>query len=441
MLSHEDNELLTRTGPGTPMGDLIRRYWIPVVESKELLPGGRVKRVQLLGERLIVFRGRSGRAGLIGEFCPHRSASLYYGRVEDAGMRCAYHGWKFGLDGQCQEMPSEPPESSFASKVQTTAYPCVEAGGVVFAYMGPERTPPPLPELEWTLLPAGHTFTSRRVQECNWFQALEGGIDSSHISFLHAPIDHRNSEVTQDMDRVSFGVGAAVSTGDRAPRFEVLDTDYGVLIGARRANPDGRWYWRITQFLLPFYTMPPTDLDERVVQSHIWVPMDDTHVVNWMVTWHPDRKLTPEEIALHVEGKGAHVCDYAPPTSEPYGDVRTAANRDNDYFMDWEVHRTRMYCGIPGFGVQDQAVQESQGDIVDRSQERLGSSDTAIIQVRRRLMSAARALRDHGTPAPGGNPRSFLVRSTSVVLAPGESWVDGARGRVLVRAGDQLTLA
>jgi hypothetical protein len=187
--------------------------------------------------------------------------------------------------------------------------------------------------------------------------------------------------------------------------------------------------------------MPPTDLDERIVQSHIWVPMDDAHSVNWMVTWHPDRKLTDEEIRLNIEGRGAHVCDYAPATSEPYGDVRTAANRGNDYFMDWEVHRTRMYCGIPGFGVQDQAVQESQGDIVDRSQERLGSSDTAIIQVRRRMMTAARALRDHGAPAPGANPRSFLVRSTSVVLAPGASWVEGAMARMVVRAGDQLTLA
>ena len=168
--------------------------------------------------------------------------------------------------------------------------------------------------------------------------------------------------------------------------------------------------------------------------------MDDTHSVNWMVTWHPDRKLTGEEIRLNIEGKGAHVCDYAPATSEPYGDVRTAANRDNDYFMDWEIHRTRMYCGIPGFGVQDQAVQESQGAIVDRSQERLGSSDTAIIHVRRRMMAAARALYDHGTPAPGGNPRSFLVRSTSVVLAPGENWVDGAMARMVVKAGDQLTL-
>ncbi|HEY5726447.1 MAG TPA: Rieske 2Fe-2S domain-containing protein, partial [Methylomirabilota bacterium] len=184
MLSREDNELLTRTGPGTAMGGLIRQYWIPVVESRELEPGGRVKRVMLLGERLIVFRGRSGRAGLIGEFCPHRGASFYYGRVEENGMRCAYHGWKFGLDGQCQEMPSEPPESSFAGKVTQAAYPCVEKGGVVWAYMGPASPPPPLPELEFTLLPGGHTFISRRVQDCNWFQAMEGGIDSSHISFL-----------------------------------------------------------------------------------------------------------------------------------------------------------------------------------------------------------------------------------------------------------------
>jgi phenylpropionate dioxygenase-like ring-hydroxylating dioxygenase large terminal subunit len=441
MLSREDNDLLTRTGPGTAMGALIRQYWIPVVQSRELAPGGRVKRVMLLGERLVAFRGKSGRPGLLGEFCPHRLASLYFGRVEEAGMRCAYHGWTFGADGQCLDMPSEPRESSFASKVRHTAYPCAERGGVIWAYMGEESPPPPLPDVEWSLLPEDRVLVSKRVQDCNWFQAMEGGIDSSHISFLHAPIDHLDAEVTTDMDRVSFGVGAAIGTGDRAPRFEVVDTDYGVLIGARRNRPDGHWYWRITQFLVPFYTMPPTDLDERIVQSHIWVPMDDTHVVNWMVTWHPDRALTAEEIRLNIEGKGAHVCDYAPATSEPYGDVRTAANRDNDYFMDWEVHRTRMFCGIPGFGVQDQAVQESQGPIVDRSRERLGTSDSAIIHVRKRLMGAARALAEHGPPAPGRNPRSFCVRSASVVVPPGESWVEAAMSRMVARPGDQLILA
>jgi phenylpropionate dioxygenase-like ring-hydroxylating dioxygenase large terminal subunit len=354
-------------------------------------------------------------------------------------MRCAYHGWKFGLDGQCVDMPSEPAESSFAAKVCHTAYPCAERGGVIWAYMGPQSAPP-LPDLEWTLLPEDHVFISKRVQDCNWFQALEGGIDSSHISFLHAPVDHTNSAITHDMDRVSFGVGAAVETGDRAPHFEVVDTDYGVLIGARRTQPDGQWYWRITQFLMPFHTMPPTDLEEKIVQSHIWVPMDDTHVVNWMVTWHPERPLTAEEVALQIAGKGAHVCNFAPATSEPYGDIRTAANRDNDYFMDWEAHRSQMFCGIPGFGVQDQAVQESQGLIVDRTQERLGTSDTAIIQVRKRMMSAARALREPGVRAPGLDGTSFLVRSASAVLAPGADWVEGAKARILVRPGQSLTV-
>lgn len=439
MLSREDSELLTRTGPGTAMGDLIRRYWVPVVQTGELAPGGRPKRVQLLGERLVAHRTPGGAPGLIGEFCPHRGASLYFGRVEDAGMRCVYHGWQFGRDGQCLEMPNEPPESSFAAKVRHTAYPCVERGGMVWAYMGP-GSPPPLPDLEWTLLPADHVFASKRVQDCNWFQALEGGIDSSHISFLHAPLDHADRAITVDMDRASFGVGAAVQTGDRAPRFDVADTDYGVLIGARRVRPDGQWYWRVSQFLLPFHTMPPTDLDEKIVQSHIWVPMDDTHVVNWMITWHPERPLGREEIAVHIEGKGSHVCDYAPATSDPYGDVRTAACRDNDYFMDWEAHRTRMFCGIPGFGVQDQAIQESQGPIVDRTQERLGSSDAAIIHVRRRLMHAARALRDRETPPPGLDPAAFLVRSASAVLPPGADWIEGATARIVVRPGQSLTL-
>jgi phenylpropionate dioxygenase-like ring-hydroxylating dioxygenase large terminal subunit len=441
MLTREENELLTRTGPGTAMGALLRRYWIPVVQSGELEAGGRVKRVRLLCEPLIAFRGKSGRPGLIGEFCPHRLASLYFGRVDEDGMSCVYHGWKLGSDGRCLEMPSEPLESSFASKVRHVAYPCEERGGVIWAYMGTASPPPPLPELEWTLLPESRTLISKRVQECNWFQALEGGIDSSHISFLHAPISHTDTEIARELDRASFGIGEAVQTADRAPRFEVADTDYGALIGARRSWPDGQHYWRVSQFLMPFYTMPPTDRDEKMTQSHIWVPMDDTNVVNWMVTWHPDRALTGEERALHIAGKGAHVCDYAPPTSDAYGDVRTAANRGNDYGMDWEVHRTRMFCGIPGFGVQDQAIQESQGAIVDRTQERLGTSDTAIIHVRRRLMNVARALHERGEQPAEASPESFCVRSTSFLLPAGGDWVEGAKARVVVKPGAQLTLA
>jgi len=223
------------------MGDLVRRTGFPSWSRRSWLRAARVKRVQLLGERLIVFRGKSGRAGLVAEFCPHRSASLFYGRVEDAGMRCAYHGWKFGLDGQCERDAERAARVGLRVEGEDQRLP-VRGGGRRSSSRtwARESTPPPLPELEWTLLPEGHTFTSRRVQDCNWFRPSRAGSTRATSRSSTRRSTTGNSEVTQDMDRVSFGVGAAVSTGDRAPRFEVVDTDYGVLIGARRANPDGR---------------------------------------------------------------------------------------------------------------------------------------------------------------------------------------------------------
>lgn len=437
MLSKEDSELIARTGPGTPMGSLLRRYPIPVLLSSELAPGGRVKRVQLLGERLIAYRTPGGTPGLIGEFCAHRGASLYFGRVEDTGMRCVYHGWKYALDGQCLETPNEPSGSTLAARVRQPAYPCTEQGGVIWAYMGPGDAPA-MPCFEWNLLPQDHVFVSKRVQDCNWFQALEGGIDSSHISFLHSPLDGSDKELTNQLDLNQFGISAAVTGGDRAPHFEVAETDYGAVVGARRTQPDGQWLWRISHFLLPFHTMPPTDLDGDIVQMHMWIPMDDTHLVNWMVTWHTKQPLTREEIRVQIEGKGSHVCDYAPASSEPYGDIRAAAGPENDYFMDWEAHRTRMFCGIPGFGVQDQAVQESQGAIVDRTRETLGTSDTAIVRVRRLLLGAARALLEHAAPPPGLDASAFLVRSTSALLPAGDDWRERTKSRTSVNAGQAV---
>ena len=276
-------------------------------------------------------------------------------------MRCVYHGWKYGLDGQCLEMPSEPPESGFASKVKHTAYPCEERGGIIWAYMGPASPPPPLPDLEWTLLPEAHVFISKRVQDCNWFQAMEGGIDSSHISFLHAPIDHRDAEVTRGIDRASFGVGAAVR--DRRPRPALRGRGHrlrrahrGAALAARRA------------LVLAHHAVPDALLHDAAHRRR----REDRPVPHLGADGrHPPGELDGD-VASRARahrrgdraaraGKGAHVCDYLPATSEPYGDIRTAANRDNDYWMDWEAHRTRMFCGIPGFGVQDQAIQESQG--------------------------------------------------------------------------------
>jgi hypothetical protein len=192
---------------------------------------------------------------------------------------------------------------------------------------------------------------------------------------------------------------------------------------------------------MPFYTMPPTSTEDQLIQSHAWVPMDDDHVVNWMMTWHPGRPLTGEEVMAQLGGKGSHVTDYAPPTSDYYGDIRTRANQANDYFMDWEAHRTRLYCGIPGFGMQDQALQESAGAVVDRSQEHLGTSDTAIIRVRRRLMNAARALRDRGEPPPALEPHLYQVRSASLFLPAEASWVDAAMDQMVIQPGRRFAYA
>src|SRR5579884_3264265 len=186
MLSRADNERLTRVGPGTPMGELMRRYWIPVEFSHQLpKPDGPPLRVRLLCEDLVLFRDTQGRIGLLDERCPHRTASLFFGRNEECGLRCVYHGWKFDIEGNCTDLPSEPWDKDFKRKIKITAYPCIERGGLVWAYMGPPEHKPPFPEIEWTLVPASHRYVTRHVQECNWLQALEGGFDVSHLSFLH----------------------------------------------------------------------------------------------------------------------------------------------------------------------------------------------------------------------------------------------------------------
>jgi len=183
----EQNELLTRTGPGTPMGELFRRYWMPALLASELpAPDCPPVRLKLLGERMVAFRDTNGRLGLIDEFCAHRGVSLWFGRNEECGLRCPYHGWKYDVTGQCVEVPSEPVESGFCKKIKLKSYPLVERGGVIWVYMGPPDQQPPLPEFEFATVPEEQSYMSKRVQECNWLQAMEGGIDSSHVSFLHS---------------------------------------------------------------------------------------------------------------------------------------------------------------------------------------------------------------------------------------------------------------
>ena len=418
MLSREDNELMCRVGPGTPMGNLFRQYWMPVLFSWELEADGPPRKMRLLGEDLVAFRDSEGQVGLLEANCPHRGASLFFGRNEECGLRCVYHGWKFDVTGQCVDMPSEPAESNFKHKVQATAYPCVERAGLVWTYMGPRETPPPLPDLEFTLLPDDHVSIGKNLQDCNWMQGLEGNIDSSHLSFLH-------TRLTADGDA---GFGAAGGRGlyfnDKAARMEVTLTDGGVMYAAGREEQPGMMYWRVTQFLMPMYGMfAPVSPTECPLQW--WIPLDDEHVMKWDVRWNPTRPLTAEERArFTAEDPGG----YVPERSDPLYQWRLAADQSNDYLTDQEAQSLRRFSGIPSINLQDKAVLESMGPIIDRTREHLGTADAMIIQVRRRLINAAKALRDHGTVPPGVDEAElYRVRSATVIVPKGQDWRNTAQ--------------
>jgi phenylpropionate dioxygenase-like ring-hydroxylating dioxygenase large terminal subunit len=420
MLSREDNELLCRIGPGTPMGDLMRQYWVPAALSSELPePDGPLLRVRLLGEDLIGFRATSGAVGLIQNSCPHRGASLFYGRNENDGLRCVYHGWKYDVSGQCVDMPSEPLESTYRTKVRARAYPCVERGGLIWAYLGPRTTPPPLPDLEPNML-AGSTLQIYQ-RECNWVQALEGDIDTCHTVFLH--LGHVAADDTAP------GTWARYALSDRAPRYEVADTDFGVMYGAYRPAEADSHYWRMANFLFPFYAMVPTGVMGLEVRVRAWIPMDDEHTLALTISHgaQPQSRTAGRQALSPPE--------TLPNTTDWYGRFRCAANAGNDYQIDRKAQQKNVsYTGIDAIFLQDQAVTESMGAVYDRTQERLGSSDQMVIRTRKRLIDAARALRDHGTIPPGvDDPAVYQVRSGGAIIPRGANWLEATRE--LRRAG------
>ena len=402
MLRAEENEYVSRIGPGTPMGNLMRQYWVPALVSTELpRPDCAPVRVLLLGEKLIAFRDSQGRVGLLANHCPHRGASLYFGRSEDCALRCVYHGWAFDVEGRCVDMPSEPPDSNFKSKVRATAYPCQERGGVVWTYMGPRSEPPPLPDLEANQLPDARAQVTAIQRECNWLQGLEGDIDTAHAGFLHFGSD--------DAEDAEPGTFRYYALKDRAPRYAVLDTDYGAMYGAYRPAGPGRQYWRIAQFLYPFWTMTPPGLLGGKVMAKAWVPMDDHHMMLVSMTANRQAPSPP----------------LLPNTTGWLGRFRLQANERNDYFIDRDQQESdESYSGIEGIVTQDQAITESMGVIYDRTQERLGSSDAMVIRVRRRLLGAAHALAEQGTVPPGvDRPEVYRQKSGGVFLDEGEDWV------------------
>ena len=429
MLSAEENQLLCRIGPGTPTGELMRRYWLPALLPDELpAPDCPPVRVRLLGEDLVAFRDTNGRVGLLGAHCPHRGASLFFGRNEECGLRCVYHGWKFDVDGNCLDMPNEPPESNFKHKVHQTAYPCLERGGVVWAYLGPEQAPA-LPELESNLVPDNHRLVSKRLIECNYAQTLEGGIDPSHTSYLHS----RLGSAQQTAASAESADAMRYLAQDRRPQMRAIDIDCGVLIGAKRDVEPSRDYWRINVFLMPVFTMAPSSGEDPISRWSAWVPMDDENTLRYTTMWHPTRPLTPQESGAVQDGSGMHLKkdDLLPPVPAPGGAFRPRANKSNDYLIDREAQRTVSFSGIKGFGTEDQAVTESMGTIFDRSGEHLGSSDMGVIFARRRLLNAAKALRERGELPPGiANPEGYRLRSTATMLPKDQDWVAGVKERI-----------
>src|SRR2546425_2200063 len=422
----EENELLTRTGPGTPMGELFRRYWVPALLADEV-PSADCPpvRVRLLSENLVAFRDTNDRIAFVDEHCPHRGASLFFGRNEESGLRCVFHGWKFNVDGNCVDMPSEPPESRFKEKIHLKSYPARELGGMIWTYMGPAEQMPGMPELEWARVTDNHRYVSRRLQECNYLQSMEGGLDSSHVSFLHRDASHVSAKGAGSVLR-GKGKGRELIQGDTSPKFDVKETDYGLLIGARRNADDDNYYWRISQWLMPWYTSIPP-YGEAPLRGHAWVPVDDERCWVYNFSWHPARLLTRDEIS-EMRAGGFHF-------EMTRGANRPVQNKENDYLIDRDLQKSGIsFTGIKGLAVQDLALQESMGLIYDRTKEHLGTSDMAVLSARRRLIKAAQEL-ERGIAPPGLDPVSHRVRAASLLLPNGIPFQEGAKDAMIAKPG------
>jgi nitrite reductase/ring-hydroxylating ferredoxin subunit len=412
MIDHKENEELTRSGRGTLMGDLFRRYWLPALLSSELERDGAPVRVKLLGEALVCFKDSNGDIGLIDEFCAHRGVSLWFGRNEECGLRCPYHGWKYDVTGQCVDLPSEGANGPMRKRIKLTSYPCIELGGVVWTYMGPPEQKPEPPGIEWAHVAPERRFISKRLQESNWLQALEGGIDSSHVSFLHG------AALKQDPLFVG-SKGNEYNERDRMPEFDVVDFPGGLLIGARRNAEAGRYYWRITPWVLPTHTTIPPRAGHPL-GAHVWVPIDDENCWAWSINYHPGRALASKELEAMRSGRGIHV-SYIPGTFIPL------QNKRNDYMIDREGQKAgKTFSGVEGIAMQDASLQESMGPIQDRTRENLCPTDRGIVMARRKLLDAARAVRD-GKQPPALRADEQRVRSCAIELPHDQHFKEHAR--------------
>jgi phenylpropionate dioxygenase-like ring-hydroxylating dioxygenase large terminal subunit len=425
MLTASDNELVTRTGPGTPMGKVMRHYWVPACLSSELQRGGPPLRLLLLGEHLAAFRDGEGNAGIMDHRCPHRGVSLFFGRVEQKGIRCVYHGWQFAPDGQCLDMPNVDVDPAFVSNMRTRAYPTREHLGVVWAYMGEATASlPELPHIEALSLNASEVGVRCMQRRYNWLQGAEGDIDTSHFGFLHL-----GAIAPGDVSEDSMHKYAVM---DRAPKYHIAETAWGTMYAAYRpAGPD-QVYWRVAHFAFPFWTLyPDGDFKDHIV-AQAWVPMDDEHTMVFSFVYknrtialrhRKDGSAIPglEPDATHNPNPS-----FKPNTTDWLGRWRPVADADNDYFIDRDSQRSASFSGLSSVVMQDTAIIESMGAVTDRTTEHLVASDAMVMRTRRALLGAARQLQNEGKAPPLAGDSSVLraARSGSFLSPKALSWRD-----------------
>lgn len=428
MLTHEDNERLVRVGPGTEMGRLMRLYWIPFLRASDVQADGQPYRVRLLGEDLVAFCDTEGRFGLVDHACPHRGAPMVLGRNEEGGLRCIYHGWKFGTDGRCHEMPAEPANSRMCAAMRIKSYPVQERNGMLWTYMGPEHaSAPPLPSVEWNMVAPQQCAISMRVQECNWLQALEGEIDSAHAAILHGRVD------------TSGVINQWKQAQDLAPTFESEIHDAGVSIASRRKAGEGEHYIRVNQFLMPFWTLVPPQSQFPELSGHAWVPIDDEHTLCLMFSYHPSEPFYEKTRKVFKTGHAGRETGHASedsfeqrPVTDPYHTCWSKFNRGNAYRFDGALG-DKYNAALPGLWVQDAACQSGVSAIYDRAKEHLGTTDAGIVRARRLLLESLKKLAAEGqAPSSASEPDKFLWRAISITVPEGANW--RSEGQEFMRA-------
>jgi phenylpropionate dioxygenase-like ring-hydroxylating dioxygenase large terminal subunit len=416
MMSQEQNDLITRVGPKTAAGKLMRMYWQPAALVEELETGRPIKAVRLLGENFVLFRDEKGRYGLMDRDCPHRGADLAFGRLESGGLRCAFHGWLFDVTGQCLETPAEPASSSLCKNIKQRSYPVAEKGGVLWAYLG-EGEPPAFPEIDCFAAPQQYTFAFKGLFECNWLQALEVGIDPAHASFLHRFFEDEDTSASYGKQFRSASADSdmpmtkVLREYDR-PIIKVEHTEYGLRVIALREIDGERTHVRVTNQLFPHAFVIPLSTEMTITQWH--VPVDDEKCY-WYAIFtsysNPVDKKKMREQRLEL---------YELP------EYRSRKNKTNDYAFDPHEQATETYTGMgTDINVHDQWAVESMGAIQDRTREHLGQSDKAIIQYRRLLRQEIDKVASGGKPLmlrESASARSIQGPATMDGIGPTKGW-------------------